>query len=677
MRRKRVLEGLNEDQLSAVTAPAGPVVVNAGPGTGKTLTITARIAYRVADGQLPAGAVLAVTHSTRAAGQLRDGLRRFGVPGLELVAARTVHAAARNQLLYAHQVLGIGPEPVMCQDVVATVRDIGRRHGVAPAVAGAVAAEISWAKSSLVAPEGYAQAAAGAGRVPPVSTEVVGQIYARYQEALAAREMMDTTDLLTRAAAAVQEHDQLAALVRAKARFLVVDEFQDTDPAQAALLEAWLGPNRDITVVGDPRQAIYGFKGADPELMGRFTTAYPDAHVVHLRTSYRSSPGLVTLANRLQTALPVAGAALKSAAPEGPAPVVRGLDTPEAEAAWVSTQVLAALRDGTSPGQVAVLARENQRVADLANALTDAGVPVRTSASTRSGDSDAVTAVRTAMRTYLERGWDMSGASLLRQVLADYGFDRQLPPPPGSVADPVWRVRKGLLDWVEGFPAAELLGARELLAELDQAAAAGHHTPTDAVFVGTVHASKGLEFDAVFVTGFDSSWGAGGQEGNVAYVAATRARRWLTFTWARTRGGRKVAVSGLARACRFVDADDRTMVPEPDSPAKVAKPARGEGVCSRCRAPLPRAAVAAGVCEQHLSGAALARWSALRAWVREQSTLTGRPAAQILSRSAALALAAAGPGDLDTLAQVPGVGPVTLNRYGQELLDVLAGRWVP
>lgn len=664
-----------------MVAPAGPVLISAGAGTGKTRTVTARIAFRVADRQLPPGAILAVTHSTRAAGNLREGLRSFRVAELERVATRTIHAAALNQLRYAAAVLGIGAEPAVSSDQFATVREICNRikPGASPSVVGTLVSEIAWAKVQMLTAQTYADSPTTAQRRLPVDVDRFVEVFSRYDASLQRRGLLDHTDILTSARTQVLEHASLAADVRRRSQFLLVDEYQDTDPAQHSLLRAWLGDRDDITVVGDARQAIYAFKGSDPQILAGFGAQFADAHVVDLTTNYRSSTQILQVANALARTLPGLSDAvdLTAASAPGPAPRVRALATAQQEESWVVAQVAARLRAGTAPAQVAVLVRDNQRATRIGALLEEAGVPALVSGATRFFEAPEIGAVRTLMREELARGTDLSGPALLRQVLADVGFDRARPAAAAGAAAPVWRTRMALLEWVEGLPAAEMLGAGHLLAELDAAARGGHQLAVDAVFVGTVHAAKGLEFDVVFSLGWDQSWSDRDQDGNLAYVALTRARRELTLTWARQRGERTVAVSPLVARAGFCPVDDDNQLPgSGESVPRRRSPRRDPAAtrsiaCRRCRAALPPGAETLRVCSQHLTGEHARVWADLLAWRSDQSVISGVPEYRVLTNASALALVAQAPTNATELSQIPGVGPVTVQRHGHALLDAV------
>ncbi|QCB92711.1 UvrD-helicase domain-containing protein [Cellulomonas shaoxiangyii] len=311
----RVLAGLDQEQAAAVLAPPGPVRVTAGAGTGKTRTLTHRIAYQHVTGAVPAHVVLAVTHSTRAAGELRDRLGRLGAG---TVQARTFHAAALRQLRYFWRATGLpGDGPVMLDAdgkgayyrylrgaLGATLRTPAR--DVDAAMVTDLATELTWAAARDLTADEYLAQATPAGRRPGMALATVAAAMRRYETAKRAAGVLDFADLLTSCARLLEEDEQVATAVREQYRSFVVDEYQDTDPAQQRLLDAWLGTRDDVTVVGDARQAVYAFKGADTALLQGFTARFPHAVTVHLVRDYRSTSQVVDAANRLMTGRPEA-----------------------------------------------------------------------------------------------------------------------------------------------------------------------------------------------------------------------------------------------------------------------------------------------------------------------------------------------------------------------------------
>src|SRR3954452_13800423 len=373
-----VLAGLDEQQRAAASAVVGPVCILAGAGTGKTRTITHRIAYGVHTGVYVPEQVLAVTFTARAAGELRARLSALGVGGVQ---ARTFHAAAMRQLRYfAPRVLG-GPLPPLVDNklrLVATAASRARLSTDRTSLRD-LASEIEWAKTTLATPEEYAVRARAAGREPPFEPAAVAQVYSGYESAKQRDGVLDFEDLLLVTAYALEEHQDVARQVRAQYRHFVVDEYQDVNPLQQRLLDAWLGGRAELCVVGDPNQTIYSFTGADPDYLLGFPDRYPDAEVVKLERDYRSTPQVVSLANRLIGQAPrrkgLPGLRLLGQRPEGPEPRFTEHEHEPAEAAAVAARCRALVDAGTPAAEIAVLFRINAQSEVYENALTEAGVP--------------------------------------------------------------------------------------------------------------------------------------------------------------------------------------------------------------------------------------------------------------------------------------------------------------
>ena len=295
------LAGLDDEQREAVLAPRGPLCVLAGAGTGKTRTITHRIAHLIADGHVAAGQVLAVTFTSRAAGEMRTRLRTMDVAGVQ---ALTFHAAARRQLSYFWpRVVGDTGWQLLDSKFAVVAQAANRsRLQVSTEDVRDLAGEIEWAKASLISPEDYPNAVAESSRDIPLDAQKVSAVYSAYEKLKADRDgvtLLDFDDLLLHTAAAIENDPVVAAEFRDRYRCFVVDEYQDVTPLQQRVLDAWLGERDDLTVVGDANQTIYSFTGASPRYLLDFSRRFPDATVVRLERDYRSTPQVVSLANRV------------------------------------------------------------------------------------------------------------------------------------------------------------------------------------------------------------------------------------------------------------------------------------------------------------------------------------------------------------------------------------------
>ncbi len=375
----RLLAGLDSEQRAAVTAPAGPVCILAGAGTGKTRAITHRIAYRALTGEVAARQVLAVTFTARAAAELRARLAALGVAGVQ---ARTFHAAALRQVRYfAPRIFAGRSVPELVDSKARLVTQAAGQVGLHAdrTTARDLAGEIEWAKSSLVEPADYPIAAAKATRETPVDAARVAAVFSAYEQLKRAAGVIDFEDVLRAACWAIEEHPDVAEQVRAQYRHFTVDEYQDVNPLQQRLLDAWLGGRRDVTVVGDASQTIYSFTGASADYLIGFPRRHRDAVVIRLVRDYRSTPQVVGLANAVIRQARGSEARLRlelvGQRPAGPAPDVRACPDEPAEAEAVARRCAELIASGTPASQIAVLFRTNAQSEVYEEALARAEVP--------------------------------------------------------------------------------------------------------------------------------------------------------------------------------------------------------------------------------------------------------------------------------------------------------------
>lgn len=693
-----LLAGLDDGQRAAVLAPSGPVCVLAGAGTGKTRTITHRIAHLVARGAHPVSEILAVTFTTRAAGEMRVRLRGLGVPGVQ---ARTFHSAALKQLKYFWpRAVGGTLWPVVDQKM-RLVAVAARRSGADTDTATLrdLASEIEWSKASLIAPTEYLAEAARHHRDASVPADTVAKVFAAYERVKNDAEQLDFDDLLLHTCAALESDEAVAREFRARYRCFVVDEYQDVTPLQQRLLDAWLGGRDQLTVVGDANQTIYSFAGASPGYLLGFDRRYGEATVVRLERDYRSTPQVVGLANRVIAGAGGAGARLRlrltAALPDGPPVSYTEHPDEPTEAKEVARQVAALVEGGLPATSIAVLYRINAQSEAFETALADAGVAavvrgaerffnraevrqaigvLRTAAASASTGS-ASAEPGSAQPGGAEPGSDQpgSGPGLVDQVralLERAGLTAE-PPPAGALRerwDNLLRLVGVAAELADADPRA---GLPALVAELDHRAEAQHAPTADGVTLTSLHAAKGLEWDAVFLVGL-----ADGtvpiqhaqtpeeveEERRLLYVGVTRARTRLALSWAlsRTEGGRK----GRRRS-RFLTGI------APDAPV-TGGARRSPGRCRMCGGPLSTPeAIKLGRCAACPTTADPALVEALRAWRRSRSAEDSVPAFVVFSDATLLAIAERRPADDAALLAIPGIGRTKLDTYGREVLGIV------
>jgi DNA helicase II / ATP-dependent DNA helicase PcrA len=543
-----LLTELDPEQREVAMATRGAVCVLAGAGTGKTRAITHRIAYAAAIGVVDPAHVLALTFTVRAAGEMRGRLRQLG---FAQVRASTFHAAALRQLNYFWpRVIG-GRPPRLIDAKGGLVREAASQARVrldGPGLADA-ASEIEWAKTTQVRPGTYARAAAAAARSPVAGAEGMAAVYDAYERLRRERHLIDFESVLELTAAIVLEHRDAAQAVRDTFRYFVVDEYQDVNPLQKLLLDAWLGDRDDLCVVGDPHQVIYSFTGATPDYLTGFTAEFPGAMLVRLVRDYRSTPQVVTVANQLIRS----GAALVAQRPPGPQPVLTQYADDASEAAGVATAIRALVAAGVPAHQIAVLVRINADTVRFEQALAEAAVPYVVRGAERFYERPVVRQALVLFRGAAVAEARMAGdsdppaplPSAVRHVLTGIGFTGS-PPAGGSAARERWESLAALAQLADDMHAARpQAGMGDFSAELAQRAELGHAPPAQGVTLASMHAAKGLEWDAVLLPGLVEGLmpivhaktpGAIEEERRLLYVAVTRARHHLYLSWSQGRG---------------------------------------------------------------------------------------------------------------------------------------------
>ena len=676
-----LLDDLDPEQRAVAEAVDGPVVVWAGAGTGKTRAVTYRIAHAVRTHAHDPRRGLAVTFTTRAAGEMRERLLRLGVEGMQV---RTFHSAALRQLRHFWpRAIGGQPHDVLSR-VAPIVAEAAARCGVAADAATVrdLVAEIAWAKQVEVDPDRYL--AAAAERTPPLAASDVARVYAAYDDLKAERHLMDFDDVLLMTVALLGDRPDVLDEVRAAYRWFTVDEFQDVSPLQHRLLDLWLGERTDLCVVGDAAQTIYSFAGATDRFLRDFPRRFPDATQVRLVRDYRSTEPIVALANAVMTQAGVSDGQLVSASGAGPDPVVRDFDDEVAEAAAIAEQIAEHIAGGIAPEEIAILVRINALMPAFEDALSARGIPLVLRGGERFFERREVREAITRIRGAARAG-DAPGADLAEQVgsvLSVMGWTAEPPRTSGAVRER-WESLASLVDLADVHDGD--LGT--LIDELDRRAAAQHAPAARGVTLSTIHAAKGLEWDAVVVAGCvegslphaqSVSTAAVAEERRLFYVAVTRAKRHLLLTWSRARqpGGR-----ATRQRSRFLDAlgsdsDDTTSGRR--GSVRRGRGARSSGrqgpaACRSCGRSLVTGAERARMrCRTCPPTATEATMDRLRAWRLERAREREVPAYVIFTDATMEALAEALPTDADELLAISGIGPDKIERYGDALLALLA-----
>lgn len=531
----RILAGCDEEQCTAITSDAAPLLVVAGAGAGKTRILTRRIAWRVATGSAAASHVLALTFTRKAAAELRDRLKELG---LQVgVTAGTFHAVALAQL--RERAIDDGRESPRVLD--SKVRLLGKVIPAAPPPAsdgrrlprrdllGAVATEIEWAKARRIAPTDYATEARHAERKIPVDASPIAEWYAAYEQHKERAGLVDFDDLLERVAQEILDNPGFAAVQRWRFRHLFVDELQDANPAQLRLLDAWLGAREDLFAVGDAKQAIYGWNGADPSAVLEFPRRYPGATVLELSINYRSTPQVVSVASSV---LRDADQSQTAVSNDGPTPTVTAYDSDLEEASGIASAIRRRHEPALSWRRFAVLARTNSQLEAFEQAFDTAGIPHRGSTPLRWDRGPEFVEVIEG----LERaGGTDAFMRWFSELKAPEGKERA-----------VRSRRSAIVRLATDYAALEPRPTPEgFLRSLDDASRDGSfNVVEDGVDLLTIHRAKGLEWPVVFVTGIEvgllpiahaMARPAIEEERRLFYVALSRATSELHCSWARQR----------------------------------------------------------------------------------------------------------------------------------------------
>ncbi|HEV2686019.1 MAG TPA: ATP-dependent helicase, partial [Actinomycetota bacterium] len=404
-----IFDGLNDAQREAVEAVTGPVAILAGAGTGKTTTITRRIANQVLTGTFMPGEILAVTFTAKAAGEMRSRLQALGATGMR---ANTFHAEALAQFrrfspeqpeILAHkgQVLHRIVQSLPMPYRFTALRDL--------------AGEIEWAKNRRIPARDYLERIGS--HEPPIPTDLMHRVYVTYEKRKRTAAMIDFEDLLEQTVTLLQDDERALGVVRGRYRAFTVDEYQDVNMLQQTLLDLWIGARDDVCVVGDDYQSIFGFTGATPEHLLRFADRWDHTTIVTLEENYRSTPEILTVANRLVPRLRGSKKSLRATKPEGTRPELRDFESGRQEIAWIVSECRRLHTEGTAYEDMAVLFRINGRSEDFEEAFARAHIPFQV--------RDGSFLQRPAARSFVVRARAASGPVAIAavRVVTELGYD--------------------------------------------------------------------------------------------------------------------------------------------------------------------------------------------------------------------------------------------------------------
>ncbi len=683
-----LLEALDPEQRAVAQQVCGPLCVLAGAGTGKTRAITYRIAYASAVGAIDPRNVMAVTYTHRAGVELRERLAQLGVPQVQ---ARTFHAAAMHQLRYFWPAVIGGSMPPVATRTYDLVRTAAQHSGitVTPTVVRDLAAEIAWTQVMMCEPEHYPEEAARLGRTPPGDTDfsTVATLIDAYEEEKKRAEVIDFNDTLILMVAMMSRYEDVARQVRSLYRSFIVDEFQDVSPLQFALLNQWVGQRHDVCVVGDVAQTIYSFAGAHPRYLRSFADWQPGARCVELNRNYRSTPQIVSVANAVMHRpwrrgdSTVDGVVqLHAQRPSGEAVRFDSYATDEDEANGVAQRILDLHRRGVAWEDVAVIFRTNAQSPIFEEALTQHGIPFAVRGGERYFERGEIVRAMVILERMVNQGADINPdydaddlVTTVRNVAREGGWRPQ--PPSGRGAERgVWDSLNALITLAGEHRDLTL---RDFVAVLKERRQAQYAPRGCGVTLCTMHSAKGLEWDAVFVTGcaekllplsHATTNDDIDEEKRLLYVGLTRARSYLAVSYAKARGaGRSGAANQLSRFLEGVWPGEDEDNAEHDF-RQWGRGTRGvRGAQPPRRFDIDEALADSPVEVREL-------YDDLKEWRIERSRARGCPAYTVMSNRSLFEIASLKPTSAEELLSIHGIGAKTVDDYGQEILAITTAR---
>jgi DNA helicase II / ATP-dependent DNA helicase PcrA len=726
-----LLQGLNEAQERAVLSPHAPLCILAGAGSGKTRVLTRRIAHRIATGSAAPQHTLAITFTRKAAGELTKRLGALGVR--DRVATGTFHSVAFNQLRQYWAENGISA-PTLTQSklriLMPLVASRGHLAGSHAAVQpGDLASEIEWAKARLITPATYAEAVTLLGRKPPLGVEAMAELYRRYEADKRKRGIVDFDDLLVLTAQAMEADKEFAARQRWRFRHLFVDEFQDVNPAQARLLDGWLGlldspmvlnhadqradqradqsgeqdsstdfvsvtaidAQVDLCVVGDPNQSIYGWNGADPRFLGAFRRRFPNGGTVRLEDNYRSTPQILTVADAVLGLGARESRALRPNRNDGATPIITAYPSDLEEARGIARQAREHHNARVPWKHIAVLTRTNAQLALFEEAFRAAGIPHRV----RGGQAFLQQAEVLRTLSLLNDGPPRVPLSSrlndleelisdLRQAEEDDAGAQLSSAKADRVEERIAQI-EGVIRMAHEYQGIEPDGtAAGFLTWLHGAITSSNDEPQyggDVVELATFHRAKGLEWPIVFVAGLERGYVPIGnadspegraEEQRLLYVAVTRAESTLYCTWAKSRTfGSRTTARSASYWLENIEAAIRSMSGDTSADWQSILRDMKDRVAAARAAGVPgvsgtkKAAIEVG------AKADPALYERLKVWRTAVSRHSGVAAFAVLHDTSLAAIAEALPQSPADLLTVPGIGSVKVARYGDALLAIV------
>lgn len=374
----KILEGLNKEQMEAVTHLDGPLLILAGAGSGKTRVITYRIAYMMKKHNVAPSSILAITFTNKAANEMRQRIEGLVGDRSKYIWCGTFHSIFARLLRRHAELLGYSQNfsIIDSDDQLKLIKEAMKELDIADSQfkPKSVQIEISNAKNKFVGVEEY-QLLAG----KEYFLGVVARIYKRYQEKLVANNAMDFDDILVNMVKLLDQNPDICELYRAKFRYIMVDEYQDTNETQYRTVMKLASGSGNICVVGDDDQSIYSFRGADVRLILKFEKDFPGAKVIKLEENYRSTKTILDAANCvIANNTKRKSKRLRTEGSQGEKIIVMNADTSAGEADFVGRTIKMMVDKGKFKfSDCAVLYRMNALSRNIETTLHNLGIPFR------------------------------------------------------------------------------------------------------------------------------------------------------------------------------------------------------------------------------------------------------------------------------------------------------------
>lgn len=547
----QMLGKLNSEQKDAVSRLRGPLLITAGAGTGKTTTIAHRIAYGIAIGAYNPSKILALSYTARAAAELRDRLHELGAGS---VTVRTFHAAALAQLQYFWPVHTGAKLPTLEPNKSRVLGEVAKNLGykLDERQLRDLIAEIEWRKYRLVSLDDY-RLASNRPIIDGLARESCLELIEGYEQRKIAHSIIDWEDVLLLILGLLQAEPAALSHVHSQYQQFFVDEFQDISPLQWELLQLWLGRSKDLCAVGDPRQAIFGFAGADPLILNELDARFDSLARAELTINYRSTAQILKFASQVDPESNLVPPNSKRQKPGQHR--FASFSSAGAEASWVVDQVTALISAGRTPSEIAVLARVGSSLSASYDALIASGIPAVFKSSPYFQQPKVAEAVALIRALKVSTAVESPFVEVTR-ILRQLGWRPDRP----RVFDEGWERLNWIHDRLNHLSEAATIS--DFIADLEDLQRGQYEPKLAAVQLTSIHAAKGLEWQSVFLIqasdGMLPYQRAIGdtellaEERRLLYVAVTRAKLDLFITFSNPDSfGRSASKSRFLQLVEF------------------------------------------------------------------------------------------------------------------------------